>query len=235
MPSPNQEKWKRNAERYLEFWNLPHCTVATDGTLIREKCFPIFGSLYFNYQGYCSVVLLAHADADALFAAVRVGYFGKKSDASMFTASTLGNAGPEELHILCPASIPKDEAGEMFPYYFVADEAFSLKVNIMGLYPRRILTNKIRMFNYRLIRARKIVECAFGIFIDKFKIFERPICCKEATAISIVKASVVLRSFIRIGEGVFSEVGESFAVNQPAFPTEHEEGEGRHRLPRAHL
>jgi hypothetical protein len=71
------------------------------------------------------------------------------------------------------------------------------------------------MFNYGLTRARKIVECAFGILTAKFKIFAGPICCKEETAISIVKASVVLRNFIRIRDGVFCEVGESFAVSQP--------------------
>jgi hypothetical protein len=49
----------------------------------------------------------------------------------------------------------------------------------------------------------------------KFKIFKGPICCKEETAISIVKASVALHNVIRTQERVFCEVGESFAVSQP--------------------
>jgi hypothetical protein len=162
------------------------------------KCLSKSGSLYFNYKGYFSVVLLACADTDALFTTVHVGYFGKNSDGSMFRASMLGYAGLEELHILCPASVPKDESSEKFPYYFGTDDAFPLKVNLMRSYPRRMLTTRRCMFNNRLTHARKIVECTFGILNAKFKIFEGPICCKEETVISIVKASVVLRNFIRI-------------------------------------
>jgi hypothetical protein len=52
MPSPIEAKWKGNAERYLELWNLPHCTEAIDEKLIRVKYFPKSGSLYFIYKGY---------------------------------------------------------------------------------------------------------------------------------------------------------------------------------------
>ncbi|GFG32013.1 hypothetical protein Cfor_08532, partial [Coptotermes formosanus] len=142
MPSLNEAKWKSNAERHIEIWNLPHCIHAVDEKFICVKCFPKIGSPCFNYKGYFSAVLLARADADVLFTTVHVGYFGKNSDGSVFRASRLGHAGPEDLHTLCPASVPKDESGEIFPYYFVAGEAFPLKVNVMRLYPRRMLTNK---------------------------------------------------------------------------------------------
>jgi hypothetical protein len=44
-------------------------------------------------------------------------------------ASTLGQMlEKEELHILFPISLPLDDSSETFPYYFVADEAFPLKI-----------------------------------------------------------------------------------------------------------
>jgi hypothetical protein len=49
----------------------------------------------------------------------------------------------------------------------------------MRTYSSRMLDKKIRMFNYRFSRARKIVECIFGTLNAKFKIFEGPMCCKE--------------------------------------------------------
>jgi len=52
------------------------------------------------------------------------------------------------LHILCPAFLLRDESSETFPHCFVADEAFLLKVM-----PRRILTNKRHVFDYRLSHA----------------------------------------------------------------------------------
>jgi hypothetical protein len=44
VPSPNEEKWKSNAERCLDLWNLPNCIGATDGKHIRVTCFPKSGS-----------------------------------------------------------------------------------------------------------------------------------------------------------------------------------------------
>ncbi|KAL4089001.1 hypothetical protein QTP88_024079 [Uroleucon formosanum] len=52
------------------------------------------------------------------------------------------------------------------------DEAFPLKNNIMRPYPKRILDMKKRIFNFRLSRARKSVECAFGMLVSKFRLFE---------------------------------------------------------------
>jgi predicted HAD superfamily Cof-like phosphohydrolase len=67
---------------------------------IRTKCFPKTGSLYFNYEGYFSVILLSCSDADAVFTAVHVGDFGKNSDGAVFRACALGEMlEKEELHI----------------------------------------------------------------------------------------------------------------------------------------
>jgi hypothetical protein len=89
MPPPNESKWKHIAERYLDLWNLPNYTGSLDGKHVLIKCFPNTGSLYYNYKGYFSVILLASADADALFTSPHIGDFGKNCDGSVFRASTL--------------------------------------------------------------------------------------------------------------------------------------------------
>jgi hypothetical protein len=53
--------------------------------------------------------------------------------------------GKEELHILCPPFLLRDESNETFPHCFIADKAFLLKVK-----PRRMLTNRKHIFDYRL-------------------------------------------------------------------------------------
>jgi hypothetical protein len=62
---------------------LLNCINSIDEKDIHIKCFPKTGSLYFNYKGYFSVILLACADADALFTTVHVGGFNKNSDGSV--------------------------------------------------------------------------------------------------------------------------------------------------------
>jgi hypothetical protein len=109
----------------------------------------------------------------------------------------------EELHIPFPTSLPLDDRGEIFPCYFVADQVIPLKINLMRSYPRRVLTNKRRIFHYRLSRARKSIECAFGILNAKFKIFEGPMCCKEEIVNSAIKTSVVLHNIVGTREGLF--------------------------------
>jgi len=47
---------------------------------------------------------------------------------------------------------------------------------------------------------------------------------------SIVKASHVPNKLIRIGEGLFREVGETFAANQSACPSSSDGDKGRQRV-----
>lgn len=203
MPHPTEEKWKYVASRYWELWNLPNCIGSLDGKHIRVKCPPNTGSAYFNYKGYFSVVLLAVSDADGKFVTVDVGEYGRNSDGRALKESKFGKALQDgRLQVPNPTPLPGDN--ELFPYFSVADEAFPLTSNIMKPYPKRNLNNNKRIFNGRLSRGRKSVECAFGMMASKFQVLHTPINCSIKMVDDIILALCVLHNFIRHHEGILS-------------------------------
>jgi hypothetical protein len=150
-------------------------------------------------------VLIACVDADGLFTTIDVGEVGRNSDGAVFRTSNLVRAlNLDILQLPPPRPLPSSNNENNFPFYFVADEAFPLTKYLMRPYPKRSLDNKKRVFNYRLSRGRKSVECAFGMLVSKFRLFEGPIFCKEETINNIIKAACVLHNYIRIKQGIFS-------------------------------
>lgn len=88
-------------------------------------------------------------------------------------------------------------SGAQFPCFFVADEAFPLRRNIMRSYPRKNATKEQLIFNYRLSRGRRIIENIFGILASRWRILWKPIIGHPKTIDAIVKATTVLHNFIR--------------------------------------
>lgn len=88
------------------------------------------------------------------------------------------------------------------PYVFVADEAFGLTINLMRPYGGKNLTVRSRIYNYRHRRARRRVECAFGILSNKWRIFHKAMACDVKLAVNIVKVCCALHNFVRNRDGV---------------------------------
>lgn len=58
-----------------------------------------------------------------------------------------------------------------------------------------------KVLNYRLTRARRYIECTFGILANKWRIFHRPLNVSLAFCEDIVKACVILHNFVRVRDG----------------------------------
>jgi len=67
MPKPTTEDWVEISNIFYTKTNFPNCLGAIDGKHIRCKNPNDYGSLYFNYKKYFSIVLMAVVDANLNF------------------------------------------------------------------------------------------------------------------------------------------------------------------------
>ena len=185
-----------------------------DGKHVRIKQPPHSGSLYYNYKRFF-LLLFAICDEDYKFISTDVGAYGKCNDSSIFKESAIyEKLVKKELKIpdKCPISITNDTP---MPYVFVGDEAFPLLQNLMRPYPGNNLSHEKKIFNYRLSRARRYIECTFGILANKWRIFHRPLDVHTDFAIDIVKACCILYNFIRTRDGIrYEDSLHSFPSHQ---------------------
>lgn len=201
MKRPTQEKWQDIARAFWSRCNFPNCIGAIDGKHIRVVKPVGSGSMYFNYKKYCSFVLLGVADANYCFSYIDIGSYGSTCDSRIFINSSLGQMlRNNQLQI--PDNCPLPGTSEPpLPYVFIADEAFALGQHLMRPYSNRNLSTPKKVFNYHLTRARRVVECTFGILANKWRVLHTPIALNIENAILAVKAACVLHNFVRVRDG----------------------------------
>lgn len=154
--------------------------------------------MYFNYKNSHSIVLLAMCDANYIFTFVDIGAYGRRSDGGIFKDSLLGQK-LEGNKMNIPDSTPiSDGRAMLLPYCIVGDEAFPLKTYLLRPYPgKQSAQLPKRIFNYRLSRARRVIENTFGILAAKWRIFRKAIIASDSNAVKIVKAAVILHNWLR--------------------------------------
>lgn len=85
--------------------------------------------------------------------------------------------------------------------FLVGDDAFPLKPYLLKPFSGNNLTLGQKLFNYRLSRARRIVENGFGILVSKFRIFEKPIPFAPHKVDKILRVCCALHNWLRLREG----------------------------------
>uniref|UniRef100_A0A671S3X4 Zgc:194221 n=1 Tax=Sinocyclocheilus anshuiensis TaxID=1608454 RepID=A0A671S3X4_9TELE len=193
------ERWREIAADFQQMWNFPNCVGAVDGKHIVIQAPASSGSLYFNYKGSFSIILLAVVDAQYRFQVVDVGAYGQSSDGGTLAVSAFGRA-------LCQGSlgIPEDKslpgAEHLGPHVFVADEAFPLRRHMMRPHPGQNIGREKRLYNYRLSRARRMVECSFGILATQWRLYRRVLGVTPEMAEKAIKATCILHNLLRVDQ-----------------------------------
>ena len=149
-------------------------------------------SEYYNYKSFFSIVLFALVDADYNFLFVDIGCQGRISDSGVFKNTDLYKT-IERKSLALPEETPLPGRHIHMPYVILGDEAFPLTENIMKPYSgTHSKGSRERIFNYRLSRARRVVE---NVLV--FRILRKPMLLQPEKAEIIALTIVYVHNFLR--------------------------------------
>lgn len=124
-------------------------------------------------------------------------FIGSASDCQIFNNSPLKAAlDSGSVNFPDPEPLPLDDVP--IPYFIVGDDAFPLRPWLMKPFGSRSLSKQERIFNYRLSRARRVVENAFGILAARWRCLLSTMQQEPHRVKSIVMAAVCLHNLLRL-------------------------------------
>ncbi|KAK0400906.1 hypothetical protein QR680_015512 [Steinernema hermaphroditum] len=186
--------WLELSNAFEQQWNFPHVLGAIDGKHIQIQKPCRSGSLFFNYKHFFSTVLLGVCDADYKFLYYDIGNYGHHHDSHVLESSSFGRKLQEGSFVF-PEDSHLRGTGTLLSYFFLGDAGFPLQTRIMK--PFAGITSKAQAtFDYRLSRARRVIEDAFGILATRWRILLKDIETSTPLADSIVRACLHLHNFL---------------------------------------
>ncbi|KAG5863504.1 hypothetical protein JTB14_017427 [Gonioctena quinquepunctata] len=154
------------------------CIGSMDGKHIVIQSPKFSGSEFFNYKETFSIVLFAIVDENYNFTYVYVGCQGRISFGGVFESTGFAKALNKSV-----LNLP--------------DDAFPLTTNIMEPYAgHQDRGSRQRISNYRLSRARRVVENVFGTLASVFRVLRKPMLLEPSKAEKVL-ACVFLHNYLR--------------------------------------
>lgn len=201
FPPLTEQLLENTAKDFEERANFPHCIGAIDGKHVRVIKPMGSASMNFNYKHFFSILLLAVCDSNYKFLYIDVGAPGKSSDSTTFKNSTLYKLlQSNTIKLPSPKPVSENRPYKV-PYVLVGDEGFGLCQFLLRPFAGKYLPVGKKVFNYRLTRARRYIECSFGIMTNKWRIFHRALNVEESLAESLIKTCCLLHNFVRERDG----------------------------------
>lgn len=162
--------------------------------VVTQQAFPKSGTRDYNYKKMFSLSFMAVADAKQRFITVESGASGSRGDSNIFSKSDFGKKLRNDL-LNIPSPCPVEGMDGNLPFMFIGDAAYTRTTNFQTAIKGKHLPVWKSMFNYRLSRARRSVENAFGILQSRFIILQGPIHGNRELVKSIILACIALHNF----------------------------------------
>ena len=158
---PVGEELDKVIAEFKHKWGFPQCVGAIDGSHIPVKAPVEFHADYYNRKGWYSIIPQGVVDSSYRFIDINVGWPGKVHDARVFSNSSIFKKGQNGT--LFPKEQFADIDGFKVPLFITADAAYPLLPWVMKPFPENGTLGSDKLhFNYRISRARMVVENAFG-------------------------------------------------------------------------
>ncbi|XP_065054392.1 uncharacterized protein LOC135683144 [Rhopilema esculentum] len=145
-----------------EIWQFLFSWCAVDGCHIPIKCPPggqESSKEYHNFKNFYSIVLMSMVDARYRFIWGSCGFPGNSHDSIILQSTSLWSSIKEGKVLQNFAQCEEDVH---IPPIILGDSAFPFGTFLMKPYTNAVLSKEQRYFNYRLSRARMVVEGAYG-------------------------------------------------------------------------
>ena len=198
MPQTEQE-YEKIAEDFEIRWQFPHCVGAVDGKHIYIYPPANSGAAFRNYKGSFSIILLAIVDARYRFIGYDLGTNGRASDSGIWSRSEFKQAlDNNKIRLPQPKPLVENDPETTVPYVFVGDDAFALSPYMMKPFRHNTpgQSDADRIFSYRLSRARRVVENAFGILSNRFRVLLNAINLDPEHVKIVVLACMALHNML---------------------------------------
>ena len=157
---PAGNELKKVIDGFKDMWNIPQCAGSIDGSHVPVTPPAMNHTDYYNRKGWYSMLVQAVVDHKLLFQNLCVGWPGSIHDARVLANSSIYkkvNNGQ-----LLGGNIAQVQWRSLRPF-LIGDSAYPLLLWLVKPFLfSSVLTSQQKLFNYRLSRARVVVEIAFG-------------------------------------------------------------------------
>nr|CAI5829782.1 unnamed protein product [Callosobruchus analis] len=201
IPIPTKDLWQTVADNFEQKSKLSELVRGSRWKTHQNNTTPwLFDH---NYKGYASIVLMAVELIDYKFLNVDVGAYGRQSDSGVFSESNLFQH-METGSFPFPQPIQIPGSTMTLPYVILGDQGYPLKKYLLRPYPTGTAERprETEIYNYRLSRARRTVECAFGILVSKWRCLKTELQVEPHHVDKLVLTACLLHNILIDKEGL---------------------------------